>query len=137
MINLSAAMPESVGENLMILGHRHPFEYMILRVLQRGFTRIQPHPIGVRLVTQPAQQTGFLWCKPRPLPGMDFLRGDLNQFVGPGFPDENGYLIVGRLAAESRNKPANGFVALPASLAVFSEKIICYPANLKSAIAAP
>jgi hypothetical protein len=69
------------------------------------------------------------------VPRTHFFGRDLNQFVGTRIADENGDLVIGRLAPVSGNELLDGFVSLPATLAVLGEKLIGDPANLKPAVA--
>src|SRR5439155_18613899 len=136
MANPAAAMPETFGKDLIVSRHRYPLEHMILGVSQRGPGRVQGNRAGATLAPQASEQTGLLRGQTLALAYTHFFGRDLNQFVGARLTDENGDFVIGRLASFFGNKLFYGFVTLPAAPAVFGEKFIGYPANLKSTIAA-
>ena len=136
MANPAAAMPETFGKDLIVSRHRYPLEHMILGVSQRGPGRVQGNRAGATLAPQACEQTGLLRGQTLALAYTHFFGRDLNQLVSARLADENGNFVVGRLASFFGNKLVNGFVTLPAPPAVFGEKFIGYPANLKSTIAA-
>src|SRR5437667_3967488 len=136
MANPAAAMPETFGKDLIVSRHRYPLEHMILSVSQRGPGRVHGNRAGATLAPQIGERTTLLWCEAGELPCAHFFGRDLNQLVGARLADQNGNFVVGRLASFFGNKLVNGFVTLPAPPAVFGEKFIGYPTNLKSTIAA-
>src|SRR5580658_9803416 len=67
---------------------------------------------------------------------MQLVSGDLDELVGTRLSHEYRDFIVRRWPAILFRELLDGFVALPASLAVFSEKLIGDAANLKSSVPA-
>src|SRR5262245_60478537 len=86
------------------------------------------------LRAQIGERTSLLSCQAGKLARAHFLGRNLNQLVAARIADEKGDFVIGGLAASFSNELANGFISLPAALAVPGEKLIGDPANLKPAV---
>jgi hypothetical protein len=74
-----------------------------------------------RLFMQMLQRVAFFRQQPRLLLCPQSLRGDFRQFVGAGFTDQHGNLVISRLAAMLQGESFDSGIPLRAAYAVLFE----------------